>query len=377
MAGGLGNDTYVVDNPGDVVTEAVNAGVDTVQSSIAYTLGANLENLMLTGSVALNGTGNTLNNVLTGNDAANVLDGGLGADTLNGGLGSDTYYVDHVGDSVNETVGLDVDLVGSTITYTLGANLEILVLLGSAPINATGNNLNNSLVGNMSDNIIDGGIGADYMVGGGGNDTFVVDNPGDVVVLTVIPFFAPPIATVQSSITYSLGAGVSNLVLTGVGSIDGYGNDGGNFLVGNAGNNQLNGGAGGDLLIGLEGSDTYVMGRGFGSDTILEFGLLTDTDRALFQPGISKEQLWFRQVANDLEVSIIGTSDRFLVGNWYSGTGSRIEEIKTSDGKALFESQVQNLVNAMAAFAPPAMGETNLSAAYAAQLTPVIVANWT
>ena len=73
MAGGLGNDIYVVDNVGDVVTEADNAGTDTVRSSITYTLGANVENLTLTGAAAINGTGNALANIITGNGAANIL----------------------------------------------------------------------------------------------------------------------------------------------------------------------------------------------------------------------------------------------------------------------------------------------------------------
>ena len=66
MAGGMGYDTYVVDNAGDVVTEGASAGTDLVQSTISYVLGANLENLTLTGTAAINATGNTLNNVLTG-----------------------------------------------------------------------------------------------------------------------------------------------------------------------------------------------------------------------------------------------------------------------------------------------------------------------
>ena len=86
MAGGLGNDTYFVDNAGDVVTEALNAGTDTVQSSLVnYTLTANVENLTLTGSANINGTGNGLANVITGNSGNNILDGAGGADTMVGG----------------------------------------------------------------------------------------------------------------------------------------------------------------------------------------------------------------------------------------------------------------------------------------------------
>ena len=94
LRGGGGNDTYVVDNAGDVVTENAGEGTDLVQSSLTYTLGANVENLTLTGAAAINATGNTLDNILTGNTANNVLTGGAGNDTMRGGAGNDTYVVD-------------------------------------------------------------------------------------------------------------------------------------------------------------------------------------------------------------------------------------------------------------------------------------------
>ncbi|MBA3755275.1 MAG: calcium-binding protein [Nitrosomonas sp.] len=89
MLGGLGNDTYLVENAGDVVTEILNQGTDTVSSRLTYTLPINVENLTLTGTSAVNGTGNGQNNIITGNNVANQLNGGAGNDTLNGGAGND------------------------------------------------------------------------------------------------------------------------------------------------------------------------------------------------------------------------------------------------------------------------------------------------
>ena len=257
MTGGAGNDTYIVDNTGDVVTENANEGIDTVQSSITYILGENIEKLTLTGTDALDGTGNALNNTLTGNAANNILDGSTGADTMIGGLGNDTYVVDNAGDVVKETSVLssEIDTVLSSITYTLGSKLENLTLTGTSAINGTGNNLNNTLAGNNENNVLNGGAGADQLLGGLGNDTYVVDNIDDVITENL----DEGIDTIQSSVTYTLSDNVDNLTLTGTAGRNGTGNSLDNLLIGNSGNNVLDGGIGADTMMGGLGNDTYIV----------------------------------------------------------------------------------------------------------------------
>ncbi|MBI2993492.1 MAG: hypothetical protein HYY48_04855 [Gammaproteobacteria bacterium] len=114
LAGGAGNDTYTV-TTGDTLVEGASAGIDTVRSSVTTTLGANLEKLILTGTTAINGTGNTLNNALTGNSGNNFLNGGTGNDTLNGGAGNDTLVGGPGLDSLNGSTGRDIFLFKSPL----------------------------------------------------------------------------------------------------------------------------------------------------------------------------------------------------------------------------------------------------------------------
>ncbi|MGU3313730.1 putative Ig domain-containing protein [Acinetobacter sp. M5A5_2a] len=289
MYGGKGDDTYIVDSTADVISESLNEGSDTVQSSVTYTLVNNVENLTLTGTTAINGTGNILNNIIIGNSAINTLsggagddylDGGTGADKLLGGIGNDTYIVDNTSDVITENVNEGTDTIRSSVSLTLGNNVENLILTGTSAINATGNTLNNVMTGNSAintltggagDDYLDGGVGADKLLGGIGNDTYVIDNSGDALTENT----NEGIDTVLSSITYTLGSNFENLTLTGSTAINATGNTLNNTLTGNSGVNILNGGAGNDTLDGHGGNDQFTGGTG--SDTAL-YQLLVESD---------------------------------------------------------------------------------------------------
>lgn len=183
--------------------------------------------------------------------------------------------------------------------------------------------------------------------------------------------------TVKSSISYVLGDNLENLTLTGVGALEGIGNASANTLTGTSGDDFLAGKAGKDKFLGRAGNDTYLLGRGDDSDTIQENDTTAGNIDALqFMAGINFDQLWFRKVSNNLEVSIIGTADKAVVKDWYLGNAYHVEQIKAGDGKLLLDTQVQSLVQAMAAFAPPPMGQTSLTAAQQTALAPVLAASW-
>ncbi|WP_443749335.1 beta strand repeat-containing protein [Asticcacaulis solisilvae] len=292
MVGGDGSDYYYVDNAGDVVVEdAAGTGWDQVESSITYTLTANVEELDLLGTANINATGNTEDNYIYGNSGNNVLSGLAGNDTLDataggkdtliGGAGDDVYWINNAGDVIIETDASATggwDDVWSSVSYTLPTNVEELDLLGTGNINATGNAGVNYLFGNSGDNYLNGlagddtlignagndtlqgGGGADSMVGGDGSDYYYVDNAGDVVVEDAA---GTGWDQVESSITYTLTAYVEELDLLGTANINGTGNTEDNYLYGNSGNNVLSGLAGNDTLDATAGgTDTLIGGAG-------------------------------------------------------------------------------------------------------------------
>nr|WP_235865044.1 MULTISPECIES: putative Ig domain-containing protein [Pseudomonas] len=266
MTGGDGNDIYVVDSASDRVVESntSTSQIDTVQASVSWALGANLENLVLTGVSDINGTGNERENFITGNAANNVLNGATGADTMTGGDGNDTYYVDNAGDSVVEissnAVSGGIDRVHSSLTaYTLSNNVEHLYVDRTGAANGTGNALDNTLFAGAGNNVLDGRDGIDTV-------SYESALSGVTVNLST--------SAQQNTVSSGLDTLKYFENLTGSAYADSLsGNSAANVLNGGAGNDTLVGGSGDDRLIGGAGTDN--LSGGTGADTYA-FGALSD-----------------------------------------------------------------------------------------------------
>ena len=298
MAGGTGNDTYIIDTANDSIVEEPGSGTDTVISSLSYTLAANFENLTLSATSGLSGTGNGVSNVINGNDGANLLaglagndtlNGGKGADTLNGGsgadvmtggAGNDTFMIDDAGDVVVEAENGGIDTIISVFNATVYDNFENLTLSGSDDTNGDGNAVANRISGNSGSNYlqgfagndtitggggadtINGGTGNDSMSGGLGNDVYFVDSSTDKIVEAT----TGGIDLVYATATYKMASGLEDLVMLGTDAINATGTSKANTIIGNSGANSINGGSGADTLFGGDGDDT--LNGGSGNDSL-------------------------------------------------------------------------------------------------------------
>ena len=375
MEGGDGSDTYIVDNIGDQIIEDSNSSnpsapyfTDTVKSSITWTLGDGLENLTLTGNANINGTGNASSNSLIGNDANNTLIGGAGndflaggggSDILNGGADNDTYVIRDTNDTIIEAANGGRDIVNSSISYTLGANLEDLELVGTAAINGTGNAFNNLLQGNSADNTLNGGDGDDNLVGGGGKDILIGGNGNDTYTLhwdmynvikgteTIVEGVNGGTDLVFSRDSWTLSANVENLYLYGMSSgvsMYGTGNELGNEIRGDYSNDTLKGKAGNDTLIGNPGNDTLVGGGGtdtltggIGADKFYFHGKSSAVDRitdfSVADDTIGIATRSGSMFANTgLTVGAAITADQFRIGASAGDAGDRFIYNSTTGG---------------------------------------------
>ncbi len=350
MIGNFGDDTYVVDSANDYIIERVGQGNDTILSSVNYTLryDTDVENLTLTGN-AIIGTGNDLNNLIIGNGSANVLnglggndtiDGGAGNDTMTGGTGNDVYMVDARGDVVSEgsAVNDGTDTVFSSISYTLSANVENLMLTGSENLFGNGSELNNVIMGNAGNNdlqgldgndTIHGGDGNDQFYGGKGNDSLLGGAGGDNIMdvdggddVLYGEDGADQLSSYAGNDVLYGGVGNDNL-LAGADQDTLYGGADDDLMRGGDGNDLLDGGTGSDNMIGNFGDDTYVVDSGLdavfervgeGYDTVLssvDFTLRQNTD----VENLTLTGNAIIGTGNDLSNTIIGNgSDNVLSG---------------------------------------------------------------
>jgi len=277
MYGGPGNDTYVVNATGDSVIENANEGTDTVRSSVTYTLPANVENLTLTGSSALNGTGNALDNVITGNSGNNTLAGLAGADTLIGGSGTDTATYAASNAAVNVSLATGLGAGGHAQGDTL-SGIE-------------------NLIGSSYNDTLEGNAGTNNLNGGAGTDTVTYEHASAAV----------KVSLAVTSAQATGGAGTDTLSgfenLTGSNFNDTLtGSSGNNVIYGLAGNDTINGGNGADRLIGGLGNDS--LNGGAGNDA---FVFMAPNEGLDTISGFSRNADW-------IEISALGFGGGLVAG---------------------------------------------------------------
>ncbi|HEX8609982.1 MAG TPA: calcium-binding protein [Telluria sp.] len=213
---------------------------------------------------------------MAGNDR---LDGGAGNDTLAGGSGNDSYLVDAF-DVVLEDAAAGLDQVTSPDSLALADNVEMLTLSGTAPVDGSGNALDNLLKGNAGANLLQGGEGSDLLQGGDGNDR-LVDTSGSASLLD--------------------------------------GGTGDDQLQGGDGNDMFIGGAGADLIVTGSGADLIVFNRGDGIDTVA--GTPGAGTTLSLGGGIVYADLLLSKSGHDL-ILTTGATDQLIFKNWYGAPGN-------------------------------------------------------
>lgn len=284
--------------------------------------------------------------LLQGNNGDDTLQGLGGADSLLGGNGNDTFLVGGSDFASGETID---GSSGSDTLITTGGNLSLASIYSVETMQISGS---------------DATLSSSQL-----SDFTTLENS----------YSGPVTLTASAAGTYSLAGktvtGVFNL--TGTSGDDTFtGNNVAQTLTGNGGSDILDGAGGGDSLIGGTGDDIYKLNLGYGgSNQITENDSTSgNTDTLQIGSGVDRDQLWFTHSGNDLLVRVIGTSDAMTIKDWYSGSANQVEQIKTSANDVLTNTNVQNLVNAMASLTFPTT--TTLSPSDHTALDSTIAANW-
>lgn len=434
MIGGLGNDTYTIDNAGDEVIEYAGEGIDTVLSKININkLADNVENAkLLDFTDAENGLVDGVAVKVYGQPKANELDYAQGNAVANyQGTCALTAIANLVTQSGRQTSEADVinmaisrgwcntnptidasergstsyvaqqrllDAYGVPNSFLSGYNgqaMANLVQSGRSVLLAVnaGKLWNGAPTTNYDFGVVDHVITVTGVVRNAQTNAlmgFYIADSGRGKVGDMARYISAQ--DLQSAGAVGLAYSIytqdpiklwdENRSVTG-NSLD-------NTLIGNRANNNFDGGAGNDTLIGGLGNDEYYFyGNNYGVDTIID----TDSTAGnadlivINDSSVTKERLWFSKTGSsntDLRISVIGASDIFIVKDWYkqdasgalvNNTASQIEKITTIQGNTLTNNKVDALVQAMAAYAPPSMGQTNLGTNYQPVLN-VIAASW-
>ncbi len=373
--------------------------------------------------------GDAGDNDIMGSSGNDVIRGGPGQDNLMGGAGSDIFVVEGNDidiDSFNGGSGFDrllggegddtlrlFNFVGANRVEQIDGGNGLNIIAGSSGsnrINLTGIDIQNihhidlgdghdRFTGSVNNEIIIGGRGQDYLSGGAGDDTFMLagtdqnfdtfsGGPGVDLILgsagddTVRLRHFMGINTVEkidgaggintlagtpSADTFDLSA----TEVINIHAIDlGAGRD---SLIATPGDDRIIGGPGADTLQGGAGNDRYEQQRGDGVDLISDSA---GVDTVAFKGDIRPDQLWFERQAQDLHIQTLGGQDQLTIQDWYADPDQRIESFTTSDGGLLVEANIQQLVEAMAVFAPPTPGQISYAPEIHQALTPVLAATW-
>jgi Ca2+-binding RTX toxin-like protein len=327
-------------------------------------------------------TGGSDNDYIVGTAWNDTISGGAGVDTLIGGAGDDTYRYAR-GDGF-DFIQLNDDGAGDVLELGPGITQNDFVVL-AYPANGFQTLL--ELI--FKDG--SGGIQLRNDAGSGTGSTVAslpsiklangtVLKPGDLHPIAFSTVGTNGADTLWADVSYAYADGTiqGTPLLGGKGNDVLNGNIGNDDLEGGDGNDTLRGGQGTDTLIGGKGNDTYLFARGDGQDTIVDNDSTWFNSDVLKLSGITSKQVWLAKDADgsSLDVIVIGTADKVVIKDWFSSPNNRVERIVASDGKTLNAGKVQNLVNAMASFSPPAMGQASLPADTPAGVTKLVASSW-
>lgn len=400
MAGGKGDDSYYVDSAADKIVERAGEGVDTVYATASTTLSAHVENLVLLDagkpqSAVVNG----VNVLVYGMPRSYQLDYDQGGEvegywgtcgetsvanvTLMGGhAASEKEVVQRaIKENLCDTAAESADMRGATSEDDRQALLqdfgfacsidERVDLAAVAQSIKDGKGVIISVSASKlwdlheeNEDTSDHAItvtGVACSAATGKTVGFYIADSGRGLSSDMCRFVSLQRLREATNVYGADTVTTDASIKLGNQDLDATGNELDNILAGNRGNNVLTGGRGNDLLIGGAGNDSYAFAKGDGQDVLYDHDATKGNLDTLTFSDAKETNLWFSKAGNDLRIEVLGGTDEVLVKDWYQGTGSEnhVERIKTADGKTLYDTDIDKLVQAMASFAAPSATQTS------------------